>query len=194
MPGRSYAHVDWHLIKSLALQGVSLAELAKRFDIGYRAILARSSRQKWRIAAVRAQVPPLDPETKKLLKERSLNAHKEITRLSTDCRAKAAKILGKFFDYYDSAHPELISDNSQSIAAMVAVATKFFAWNDGKLAEGRPSLNLAVLALKPEGLARVVHEVGVQRLTNSDPQDVAANSSGVVGEIAERCQDNSVSS
>lgn len=153
MPKRSFKHVDWQALRQLIAKGVSLKQLSTTFDIKYQTLLSRSYRERWNVAAIRANLPP--------------KSRAEIQRKDScpDARLLALRNgvtlpLVKLANFYQSADVDLLRKDSTRFMAFVHASLKLLSLNDAKQAEGNTKqLNLAVLALKPEAMAKVTREI-----------------------------------
>ena len=180
MPKRTYTHVNWATVRALAQQGVSLADLAKQFDVNYHAMLKRSYRERWGVAAIRANLPPASPEIRAQLRQAADEASKQLAIYGASARLNAAKTLAEYFEYYakrKATKPPLSRKDAQNYAVLLKTSCLFFGWNGAKQGEGtNPVINLNVLAARPAELAAAqVREV----VTDSQSSDLPSSSEAV---------------
>lgn len=185
----SLSHIDWPGIRKLAMQGISLAQLAKQFGIKHHTIIKRSQREHWNLAAVRARIPVPSPQERKALQAQALQATQQLAIYSNRCRLNAAKILDTFLAYYAERKAQAIKKDSPEIASILKTASSFFAWDDAKQGGGNtPVINLNVLAARPAELAAAqvvqVHDVatapdskssGIGNPAQGNPVDMKAD-------------------
>jgi hypothetical protein len=155
MPKRSLKHVDWQALRDLIAKGATLKDLASAFDIPYRTLVARSYRERWNVAAIRANLPIRSDKNGR--KDSNQGAHLNAIRNGVILP------MAKLANFWQAADVDTLRSENQRFMSFCSVAIKLLNGNEPDQRQAVASVNLTLLAA-PSPLQGAVREV----LTTSD--------------------------
>lgn len=158
MPFPSKPHVNWDLIRQLAMDGVPTTELAIRFNVSRGTIWFHSRKEAWKLPSTAKRNAALalrNPAVKKLFLRRSdaslLETFANASKMTRADLADAVKRVAKRLKRMDD---EQLLANLSKLRSTAEVANILFAWNGAKRLQNdglRPDL----FALTPDQLAKL---------------------------------------
>lgn len=159
-------NVDWGAIKGLALGGMPLRELARRFNINPSTVLLRSKREAWGILQLHGRSPKrqitrkeVDPEIKKAQTKAAVQVVSDFFRQAGDeTKNNLAKASVAASDTLAKMSGPEIVENHNAFQGITKAASSVFGWGDEDPCRRPGAINIALMNTSPAELARLCRE------------------------------------
>jgi hypothetical protein len=126
--------------------------LSKTFDVPYRTLISRSYRERWNVAGIKHGLPRRTKEQQSQLEQVARETHAMLPEFAREIHANFTQVLLRVSRSYKDCSIDSLKKDSRQVLQFVYAASKLLGWNDVRSPNQSPTVNLQLLAIKPEAL------------------------------------------
>lgn len=155
MPSGQIRNAPWGIIRELAFNGQSLAQLAKQFGLPKSTVLSRSQREGWGIAELRAkQGQILSQDERAAIAVTSQAAKDALPAIGRETKLSLAIACKTAAHALSTMNSKQILSHSSSLKAIAETSDRIFQWSGSQNAKSG-AINLALFNTDPADLAKL---------------------------------------